>query len=66
MVKHFNHFYLKDKERYDNLPNWSWSTQQPHEAADFPDYFDATTWKDRMVRNDDYIYIWNTTEIGYE
>ena len=66
VVKHFNHFYLKDKERYDNLPNWSWSTQQPHEAADFPDYFDATTWKDRMVRNDDYIYVWNTTEIGYE
>ena len=66
VVKHFNHFYLKDKERYDNLPNWSWSEELPAEAETFPDYFDATTWKDRMMRNQDYTYIWNTTEIGYE
>lgn len=66
VLKYFNHFYLDNKNRYDNLPCWSWSTEQPSEAAAYPDYFDATTWKDRMRRNNDYTYIWNAMEIGYE
>ena len=66
VVKHFGHFYLNNKNRYDNLPNWSFVNKQPDEAKNYPEYFDATTWKDRMVRNDDYVYILNTTEIGYE
>ena len=68
VVKYFNHFYLNNKNRYDNLPNWSYATTLPDEACNFffSDYFDETTWKDRMRRNDDYTYIFNITELGYE
>ena len=64
--KYFGHFYLNNKNRYDNLPNWSFVAKQPIESHIYPEYFDGTTWKDRMVRNDDFMYILNTTEIGYE
>lgn len=66
VVKHFNHFYLNKKDRYDNLPNWSYVTEEPSEAKLYPQYFDGSTWKDRMRRNDDYVYILNNTELGYE
>ena len=66
VVKYFNHFYLKDKNRYDNLPNWSYVTTLPEEAPQYPLYFDQTTWKDRMRRDDGYVYIYNSTELGYE
>lgn len=66
VVKHFNHFYLNKKDKYDNIPNWSYVTELPPEAANYPDYFDNTTWKNRMRRDDGYVYIYNTTEIGYE
>lgn len=66
VVKYFNHFYLKDKNNYDNLPNWTYVTTLPAEAPRYPSYFDKTTWKDRMRRDDGYLYIYNTTEIGYE
>lgn len=68
VVKYFKHFYLNNKNRYDNLPNWSYATTLPDEASSisFATYFDETTWKDRMRRNEDYMYIFNTTELGYE
>lgn len=66
VVKYFNHFYLKDKNNYDNLPNWTYVTTLPDEAYRYPEYFDNNTWKDRMRRDDGYLYIYNTTEIGYE
>jgi hypothetical protein len=53
---------------YDNLPGWTYTTSNPPEAdeADYSSYFKSGTYKKRMVRDDDYIYIWNSTEIGYE
>ena len=67
--KHFGHFYLADdKNRYDNLPNWSYMTAAPAEAMDvsYKDYFKNGTWQNRMVRDNTYVYVFNTTELGYE
>jgi hypothetical protein len=66
--KHFGHFYLDNTKKYDNLPEWTYTTTEPSEAneADYSSYFTEGEFKNRMVRNDDYIYIWNQTEIGYE
>jgi hypothetical protein len=66
--KHFGHFYLDNTKKYDNLPEWTYTTTDPSEAseADYSSYFTEGEFKNRMVRNDDYIYIWNQTEIGYE
>ena len=67
--KHFGHFYLvDDKSYYGNLPNWSYVTSAPAEAAevDYRDYFPQGEWQNRMVRDNSYVYIFNTTELGYE
>ena len=67
--KHFGHFYLADdKSYYGNLPNWSYVTSAPAEAAevDYRDYFPQGEWQNRMVRDNNYVYIFNTTELGYE
>lgn len=67
--KHFGHFYLvDDKNYYGNLPNWSYATSAPAEASneDYKDYFPQGKWQNRMVRDNSYIYIFNTTELGYE
>ena len=67
--KHFGHFYLADDtNNYGNLPNWSYVTSAPAEAseADYKNYFPQGVWQNRMVRNDRYVYIFNTTELGYE
>lgn len=67
--KHFGHFYLADdKSHYGNLPNWSYVTSAPAEAAevDYRDYFPQGEWQNRMVRDNSYVYIFNTTELGYE
>lgn len=63
--KHFGHFYLEDTARYDNLPNWSYAADAPSEQAVYPSYI-GNEWKNRMRRNDDYTYVLNITEIGYE
>ena len=67
--KHFGHFYLADdKTNYGNLPNWSYMTSAPAEASeeDYKDYFPQGAWQNRMVRDNSYVYIFNTTELGYE
>lgn len=75
--KFLGHFYLQlpffstsvtNHVSYDNLPGWTYTTSNPSEAdeADYSSYFKSDTYKKRMVRDDDYIYIWNSTEIGYE
>jgi hypothetical protein len=75
--KFLGHFYLQlpffstsvtNHVSYDNLPGWTYTTSNPPEAdeADYSSYFKSGTYKKRMVRDDDYIYIWNSTEIGYE
>lgn len=67
--KHFGHFYLADdKTNYGNLPNWSYMTSAPAEASeeDYKDYFPQGVWQNRMVRDNSYVYIFNTTELGYE
>lgn len=66
VVKYFNHFYLNDKKQYDNVPNWSYATELPEEAPYFPQYFKDDTWKNRMRRDNSYVYFYNSTEIGYE
>jgi hypothetical protein len=57
-----------DKSYYGNLPNWSYVTSAPAEAAevDNRDYFPQGEWQNRMVRDNNYVYIFNTTELGYE
>jgi hypothetical protein len=64
--KYFGHFYLDNKTEYKNLPGWSMTTTLPDEAKIYKDYFTNDTYKNRMVRNEDYPYIWNKTEIDYE
>lgn len=67
--KHFGHFYLvDDRNRYGNLPNWSYMTSTPAEASDedYKNYFPEGVWQNRMVRDNAYVYIFNTTELGYE
>lgn len=65
IYKHFGHFYLDNKNKYDNLPGWSYSDCLPEEANNYKDYFPNDTYSNRMVRNDDYIYQLNSTEVGY-
>jgi hypothetical protein len=64
--KHFGHFYLDNWKEYNNLPGWSYTNTLPKEAENYPDYFKGDTYKNRMVRNDNYVYVWNKTEIRYE
>jgi hypothetical protein len=64
--KYFGHFYLNNKTNYNNLPGWSYANTLPKEAESYPDYFKDNTYMNRMVRNDNYVYIWNKTEISYE
>ena len=67
--KHFGHFYLVDDyNNYGNLPNWSYVTSAPAEASevDYRNYFPQGEWQNRMVRDASYVYIFNTTELGYE
>lgn len=63
--KHFGHFYLDTKTSYDDLPNWQFSTDEPDEAARYPDYFKDGEYANRMVRSDGYIYKYNPTIISY-
>lgn len=64
--KHFGHFYLDNATKYDNLPGWEYTTTDPVEKSNYADFFKTESYKNRMTRRDDYIYIYNTTEIGYE
>jgi len=65
--KHFGHFYLENNtQNYNNLPGWTYSTSVPAENNNYGNYFSGTQWQNRMVRNDNYVYVYNTTEIGYE
>lgn len=65
VCKWFGHFYLlNNTSRYDNIPNWSYETTLPPEAEVYPQWIDDS-YRNRMRRNDDYVYIWNPTEIGY-
>ncbi len=65
VCKWFGHFYLLDNtSHYDNIPNWSYEEDLPPEAEVYPQWIDGT-YRNRMRRNDDYVYIWNPTEIGY-
>lgn len=66
-IKYFGHFYLQNKESYDNLPGWDYCKQEPAEKeGKYDSYFPAGNYSNRMVRRDDYIYNYNTKEIGYE
>lgn len=65
VFKHFGHFYLANKTKYNNLPNWEYMTTAPAESKQYPTYFNGDEYKNRMVRSDNYVYILNPTEIGY-
>lgn len=65
VFKHFGHFYLDTTASFPNLPGWSFSKQNPSEASNYPGFFSGDTYSNRMVRNDNYIYLWNPTEITY-
>jgi hypothetical protein len=66
--KYFGHFYLDDKNAYDNIPNWEYTDRFPSEASYdvYRTYFSDSTYVNRMVRSDYYYYIYNPTEIDYE
>lgn len=66
VFKHFGHFYLDNLKEYDNLPGWSYIRTEMEEASNYKTYFPENVYSNRMVRNNDYIYIYNTTEISYE
>lgn len=63
--KHFGHFYLVNRNNYTNLPGWSYVEDLPVERDNYQTYI-GNEWKARMVRNDNYVYNYNVTEIGYE
>ena len=65
VFKHFGHFYLDTTDSFSNLPGWSFRSQSPSEASNYPGFFSGDTYRNRMVRNDNYIYLWNPTEITY-
>lgn len=65
VFKHLGHFYLDTKSIYQNLPGWEISNHLPQEAGRYPDFFKGNEFTGRMVRSDDYVYIFNPTEIGY-
>lgn len=65
--KYFGHFYLNapDSELHSALtgiPNWSYCEELPQEYLNYLQYFDATRYTRRMVRNDYYRYIYNPFE----
>lgn len=84
VIKHFGDFYLgnvsvvdnafditftPDFNSYENIPNWTWTTQAPAYSSGYPEFFDTGSDSDnrfynRMVRSDDYLYIYNPTEIS--
>lgn len=67
VYKHFGHFYLENKNRYTNLPGWSWMDAVPQKEYDaYPAYFDRKDYPGRMWRDADYVYIYNPKEVSYE
>ncbi|MDE5791608.1 MAG: hypothetical protein K2H96_10330 [Muribaculaceae bacterium] len=64
--KYLGHFYLENNTRYDNLPGWSFTNTAAEECLNYGSPGSAKTFGNRMVRNPDYTYIFNPTEIGYE
>lgn len=65
VFKHFRHFYLENKNEYDDLTNWSYSADEPEEASSYPQFFPVGDYSGRMVRDDGYVYFYNTLKIGY-
>lgn len=65
VFKHFGHFYLDTDHTgaISNLPGWSYTTSIPAEASEYPEYL-GNAYRNRMVRDDDYVYVYNSTEIG--
>lgn len=75
-------FYLDTDEKFDNLPNWTYTDTQLHnsnydkwlnERGDRPYFYSGITLSgrhgqentiNRMVRNKDYTYFFNRTELG--
>ncbi|MDE6577978.1 MAG: hypothetical protein K2J82_08070 [Muribaculaceae bacterium] len=66
VFKYFGHFYLDTKTRYDNLPGWEFVTSPPSLSSSYNKYFNPSDYSNRMMRNDDYTYLINLTEIGYQ
>lgn len=66
VFKHFGNFYLDTRMRYDNLPGWEFVTAPPSVAPIYKNYLNPSDYSGRMVRKDDYTYLINLTEIGYQ
>lgn len=67
VYKHFGHFYLENKNRYTNLPGWSWMDAVPlKEYEAYPTFFPSKDYPGRMWRDADYVYIYNPREVSYE
>lgn len=63
--KHFGHFYLDTKQRFNNIPGWEYTDKNPSEMDTYPEFIPKNEYANRMVRSDNYIYVFNTTEINY-
>ena len=66
VFKHFGHFYLDTKTRYNNLPGWEYVTTPPSVTTSYQNYINSSDFSNRMVRKEDYTYLINLTEIGYQ
>lgn len=65
--KHFGHFYLRTSgdethQALTGIPGWSFMTDLPAEYMNYPTWFDAELMRNRMVRDDEYRYIYNPKE----
>ena len=68
--KFFGHFYAEVPSDNAGMPGWKYiktDDDYPEEWNDCKQYVDNDYWlkRMRMLRDDDYIYIWNPTEINY-
>ncbi len=70
--KHFGHFYLRslsgaeDRTNISALPGWSYKTSAPEEQKNYSDYIKSSDYSNRMVRDENYIYRYNPTELNYK
>ncbi len=70
--KHFGHFYLRslsgaeERSSITALPGWNYKTSAPEEQKNYSDYIKSSDYSNRMVRDENYIYRYNPTELDYK
>lgn len=61
VFKHFGNFYLDSTDSIAGIQNWTYERELPEEAARYGNYIDDT-YKNRMRRDDAYLYVYNPIE----